>query len=71
MSSLTSFFEMGGYAGYVWPAYALSAVVLVALLVDALRRLRNDTRALARLEAAAPRRRGSRGADRAPGSQGR
>jgi heme exporter protein D len=71
MSSLTSFLEMGGYGGFVWPAYALSAVVLLALLFDALRRLRNDRRALARLEAEAPRRRGSRGADPLPGSQGR
>ena len=24
---------MGGYAGFVWPAYALAAIVLVGLLV--------------------------------------
>ncbi len=69
MSSLTSFLEMGGYGGYVWPAFALSAVVLVALLVESLRRLRTGERALARLEAEAPARRGKRGADRPPGSQ--
>jgi len=69
MSSLTSFLEMGGYGGYVWPAFALSAVVLVALLVESLRRLRTGERALARLEAAAAARRGKRGADRPPGSQ--
>jgi heme exporter protein CcmD len=25
---LQSFFHMGGYAGFVWPAYALTAAVL-------------------------------------------
>lgn len=28
--SLQSFFAMGGYAAYVWPAYALFFVVLAA-----------------------------------------
>jgi len=69
MSSLASFLEMGGYGGYVWPAFALSAVVLLALLVESLRRLRNGERALARLEAEAPKRRGKRGADRPSGSR--
>ena len=31
MSSLQAFFAMGGYAGYVWPAYA---VFFIVLLVD-------------------------------------
>lgn len=70
MSSLAQFLEMGGYADFVWPAYALSAVVLLALLVDSLRRLRNGTRALARLKAEAPMRRAARSAHRLPGSQG-
>jgi heme exporter protein CcmD len=26
---MTEFLQMGGYAAYVWPAYGLSAVVLV------------------------------------------
>ena len=26
---LQKFFEMGGYAGYVWPAYGLTALVLL------------------------------------------
>jgi len=53
---------MGGYGGFVWPAYALSAAVLLALLVDGVRRLRADRRALARLEAQGARRRGGRAA---------
>ena len=30
MSSLHEFLAMGGYAGYVWPAYALFFAVLLA-----------------------------------------
>jgi len=26
---LHKFFEMGGYAGYVWPAYGLTALILL------------------------------------------
>jgi heme exporter protein D len=29
---MDTFFSMGGYAGFVWPAYALAALVLVGLL---------------------------------------
>ncbi len=39
--SLQSFFAMGGYAAYVWPAYALFFLVLtVDWLAPALRRRR-------------------------------
>ncbi|MBD8897924.1 heme exporter protein CcmD [Rhodanobacter sp. DHG33] len=30
MSALSHFFAMGGYAGYVWPAYAVFFAVLIA-----------------------------------------
>ncbi|MEO6927491.1 MAG: heme exporter protein CcmD [Rhodanobacter sp.] len=30
MNALQNFFEMGGYAVYVWPAYAVFFVVLIA-----------------------------------------
>ena len=30
MSALQTFLAMGGYAAYVWPAYALFFVVLIA-----------------------------------------
>ena len=30
MSTLQSFLAMGGYAAYVWPAYALFFIVLIA-----------------------------------------
>lgn len=31
--SLQSFLYMGGYAAYVWPAYGITAVVLIGNLV--------------------------------------
>ncbi len=48
---------MGGYAAYVWPAYALAAIVLLALLVATLRGLRAREALLKTLEEARPRRR--------------
>ncbi|MHB8425722.1 MAG: heme exporter protein CcmD [Gammaproteobacteria bacterium] len=30
MTSWHEFFTMGGYAAYVWPAYGITAVVLIA-----------------------------------------
>lgn len=53
MSSLHEFLTMGGYAAYVWPAYAVAAVVLIANAVlpgwrlrRLLRRLRSAARDL-------------------------
>ena len=46
-----SFFEMGGYAAYVWPAFGVGAVVLIALLVISLRSLKSREKALRQLEA--------------------
>ncbi len=69
MSSLSSFLEMGGYGGFVWPAFGLTAAILLALLADSLRRLKAGQRALARLEAESPKRRSRRSADRAGGHQ--
>ncbi len=47
-----SFFEMGGYAAYVWPAFGVGAVVLIGLLLFSLHNLRNREAALRQLEAA-------------------
>jgi len=33
---MADFFAMGGYAGYVWPAYAASLLVLVTAIITAL-----------------------------------
>ena len=41
MSALQNFFAMGGYAAYVWPAYAVFFIVLIAdTLAPRLRRRR-------------------------------
>ena len=53
-----SFFEMGGYAAYVWPAFGVGALVLIALLVLSLGRLKSREAELRRLEAAGGGRRG-------------
>ncbi|MEE8173097.1 MAG: heme exporter protein CcmD [Alphaproteobacteria bacterium] len=58
-----SFFEMGGYAAYVWPAFGVGAVVLIALLVLSLLRLKSREAALRRLEAAGGGRRRRGGAE--------
>ena len=42
MSALESWFAMGGYAGFVWPAYGLAAVVLGALALFSWRRHRRS-----------------------------
>jgi heme exporter protein D len=48
---MNEFFAMGGYAAFVWPAYGLTALVMVGLLVDTLHRLRARRRRLEALEA--------------------
>ncbi len=47
-----SFFEMGGYAAYVWPAFGVGAVVLIGLLLFSLRNLKSREAVLRQLEAA-------------------
>jgi len=44
-----SFFEMGGYAAYVWPAFGAGAVVLIALLAISLHGLKSREKALSQL----------------------
>ncbi|MFC5743498.1 heme exporter protein CcmD [Dyella tabacisoli] len=40
--SLSGFFAMGGYAAYIWPAYAVFFIVLIAdFIAPSLRRRRN------------------------------
>lgn len=34
---MAEFFAMGGYAGYIWPAYGVSVLTLVAAIVLCLR----------------------------------
>lgn len=48
MSALREFLHMGGYAFYVWSAYAVTFVVLGANVLGPLLRARRMRRALAR-----------------------
>lgn len=57
MERITTFFEMGGYAVFVWPALGLTVVVMGGLLVATLRQLHARQRRLAELEAHGARRR--------------
>ncbi len=40
MDAVSQFLDMGGYAGFVWPAYGIAAIVLVGLLVISRRQLK-------------------------------
>jgi heme exporter protein D len=44
---VVSFIDMGGYGGYVWPAFGVTALVLLGLLLASLRSLRARENALA------------------------
>ena len=50
MDRIANFLAMGGYAGYVWPAFAIAALVMIAMVVASLRSLRRREAALAELE---------------------
>lgn len=41
---MNEFFAMGGYAAYVWPAYAVSIVALIALAVISWRDMKRAER---------------------------
>jgi heme exporter protein D len=51
---MTNFLAMGGYAAYVWPAYAVTVLALVGMMVASLQSLRHRQRLLAALEAVQP-----------------
>ena len=56
--------SMGGYAAFVWPAFGVTAVVMVILLITSLRELRTNQAALDGLEHdIGPRRRRRKAAD--------
>ena len=52
--SISTYFQMGGYAAFVWPAYAIAALVLIGFALSSWRRLRAAQRALERLSEADP-----------------
>ena len=65
MDVIGDFLAMGGYAAFVWPAFGVTVLVMVGLLLASLRSLRRERRALELMEKARPRRRG-----RAPQASG-
>ena len=57
--SLSQYFAMGGYAAFVWPAYAVVAAVLIGLFVAGRRFQRATEIELAALQPARRRRDGA------------
>ena len=49
MERVTAFFHMGGYAWFVWPAFAITIVVLVGLALVSAGALKRRESALAAL----------------------
>jgi heme exporter protein D len=49
---MSEFFAMGGYAAFVWPALAVTAVVMAALYVQSHRALQANEAALAAMQRA-------------------
>jgi heme exporter protein D len=60
MEAVREFLAMGGYAEFVWPSYALTALVMGGLVVGTLRTLRGRQRELRTLEGGGGRRRRAR-----------
>jgi len=50
MNALSAWLAMGGYAGFVWPAYGIAVVVLGGLSLHSWRGYRASAEALARLQ---------------------
>jgi heme exporter protein CcmD len=50
MSAFDSWAAMGGYAEFVWPAYAVAVAVLGGIAIQSWRRYRASVRALGRLQ---------------------
>ena len=46
MDGVSEFLAMGGYAAFVWPAFAVTAAVMIGLLVASSRGLRKESRTL-------------------------
>jgi heme exporter protein D len=49
---MSDYFAMGGYAAFVWPAYGLSAIVMIGLVALVWRGLRANEKTLSLLQAA-------------------
>jgi len=56
MQSLLGYLAMGGYAAFVWPAYAVASLVLAGLFWQSVHAYRRRQRELERLQQGRPRR---------------
>lgn len=54
MDAVREFLDMGGYAVFVWPSYAITFLVMGGLVYMTLRRFQARKRALAALEGERP-----------------
>ena len=59
MAGMETFLEMGGHAGYIWPAYGIVALVLAGLWLASRRFVRASNAELEDLNPRARRKRGS------------
>lgn len=50
---MNEFFDMGGYAAFVWPSYALAGAIMVGLLVHSIITWREQENLLKNLKALA------------------
>ena len=51
---MTEFFAMGGHAAFIWPAFGITAIVLIGLLAISLRGVRIREARLAALKNEGP-----------------
>jgi len=47
---MSEFLEMGGYGAFVWPSYAVTALVMIAVFVSSRRFLKSKERELESLQ---------------------
>ena len=50
MQAITDYLTMGGYAAFVWPAYGIAALILIAFAIDSRQRVKRAEAALRKLE---------------------
>jgi heme exporter protein D len=48
--SMAQYFEMGGYAAFIWPAYAVAAIVMLGVVAASWRDLARQRALLGALE---------------------
>lgn len=69
MDSIRTFFEMGGYGVFVWPAFGVTVVLMAGLFAWSRVSLRADQRTLALLQEARKQRRRSGADDPGPSDE--